>query len=177
MINGQRKNKDARFLATIAKFNGGDRVFLGSKHVSKTQWDKFDGLLKYLRKQNIKVVLFIPPAAPTIVDLMNKNRAQYAYFDELRRNLAAASARYHFGYFDFHDPRPIGGSDCEFVDGVHGGVIMYDRVLRQMALHVPELQKMADMPQLEKEIKANSGHASLLGAEETDFLDIGCKRS
>lgn len=176
MVNGDRKNSDSRFKATIAKFNTGDRVFLGSDNLSKPQWDKFEGLLGYLKGQGIKVILFIPPAAPTIVDMMNKEPEKFAYFGELRKNLADAAKRYQFGYFDFHDPRPLGSSDCEFLDGIHGGEILYNRLLRQMALHNADLGRMVDMPRLEKEIKIYGGNASRLGAGETDFLDLGCKK-
>lgn len=172
-LTGQTENKDKKFSGTIAKMKNGDKAFLGAKHVSAAQWKKFTALLDYLKSKNIHVVFFVPPVAPTVLALMQKEGAKFAYIQELSAKLEAAMKKYGFGYHDFHDAAALGGTDCEFVDGLHGGYILYDRLL--LAIAAKDAKIPANRRLLERESKARRGYASTL-EKETDFLDLGCRR-
>lgn len=172
-LTGQTENKDKEFKGTIAKMKNGDKAFLGAKHVSPAQWKKFVALLDFLKSKDVHVVFFVPPVAPTIFALMQKDSAKFAYMQELSGKLEAVMKKYGFGYFDFHDPARLGASDCEFVDGLHGGYIIYDRLLLQIAK--ADSQINVNRKLLERESAARKGYASTL-ENEIDFLNLGCKR-
>jgi hypothetical protein len=172
-LTGQTENKDKEFKGTIAKMKNGDKAFLGAKHVSSAQWKKFIALLDYLKSKDIHVVFFVPPVAPAIHALMQKEGAKFAYMRELSVKLEAAMKKYGFGYFDFHDAQNLGATDCEFVDGLHGGYILYDRLL--LAIAAGDNKVKVNRALLERESKARRGYASTL-ENEIDFLNLGCRR-
>ncbi|MEZ0262016.1 MAG: hypothetical protein ACAH80_13475 [Alphaproteobacteria bacterium] len=172
-LTGQTENKDKEFTGTIAKMKNGDKAFLGAKHVSPAQWKKFITLLDYLKSKDIHVVFFVPPVAPAVHALMQKDAAKFAYMQELSGKLEAVMQKYGFGYFDFHDAAKLGATDCEFVDGLHGGYIIYDRLLLEIA--AADSKVSVNRALLERESKARRGYASTL-KDEIDFLNLGCQR-
>src|SRR5262249_51226530 len=78
-------------------------------------------------KANIRTILLIPPVAGEVADAMQKS-GRYGILRDMHERLASLG----HPFFDFHDPRSFGSSDCEFVDGMHGGEVTALRMLSIM---------------------------------------------
>jgi hypothetical protein len=84
--------------------------------------------------------------------------------------------------FDFHDPKSIGTSQCEFVDGTHGGEVTYLRMLDAVAADPSShLEGAIDRAFVRQLIAENTGRAMLARddpdrAPEADFNSLGCHK-
>jgi len=101
-----------------------------------------------------------------------------ALLDELNRRIATLDVP----VFIFHDPTELGSSDCEFIDGFHGGRVTYLRMLDAIVRSgKTNLARYIDLDSIDRLIAENAGRATLrederAGEPETDFLDFGCRK-
>lgn len=177
ILTGDMKNYDSGFKESLRRIRSREKFFAPADGVSEEQWQKFSDFVNFLQQKKINIVMFLPPLAPTIIDTMEERQKNYAYLAEVRRRMTALAQQKKIQFSDFHDPRYIGSHDCEFIDGIHGGEILYNRLLLHMALKSPVLAESLDLPKIGWNIAHYAGQASLLGGAETDFLGIGCKKS
>jgi hypothetical protein len=144
---------------------------------SESYWQQFVALLEKLEAAGVEVVLFMPPIAAPLYDWVAA-QPEPNTVNEVRRRLASLETP----FFDFHDPRSLGTSDCEFVDGQHGGEVTYLRILSAMATaKAADLDQIVDLPLIERLIVENEGRAGLRSADpdrpaEIDFLGLGCAK-
>ena len=174
-FTGRVPNYDWKFLNTLTRIENGDRVFGHSAKISEKQWKKLEDLLADLAKRKIKVILFMPPLAPIAVDAIKAAPSSYGYVTHVRDRLPRLAAKYNMPYADFHDLRPQGSHDCEFLDGVHGGEIAYDRILLALSNEKTPLAEKLDLSRITKSIETHKGRVTD-SPEEADFLGIGCKK-
>lgn len=148
--------------------------------VSNHHWRQLTLSIDVLRQAGAQVIVFLPPFPGPIVRRMEET-GDYGIIDDLRERLAALDVP----TFDFHDPATIGSGDCEFADGMHGGEVTYLRMLRAMTLSPDSgLAEFVDLPAVETLIDRFAGHAQAYetspwmgnGAQEVDFLQLGCKK-
>ena len=173
-LTGKAEHKDVQFAATLAKLRTHNVAFARGAEISEKQWKTFTGMMAAARADGVKkIILFIPPGAGAVLKEMQGE--DFRYIDVLKRRLAEYAAKNGFGYFDFYDPATLPSPDCEFVDGVHGGIVTYDRMLLRMARGDADLGRYVDTALLEAEIARYAGRASML-AGEIDFLGIGCRK-
>ena len=170
---GARDTDDGEFRDSLAKIHAGTGAFAHGRDISAGNMQKFLSLLDFLQSKNVKVILLLPPLAPTVIDAMDEEKDAYIYVDNIRRHLKAVASARNIPLFDFHDARSIGATDCEFEDGVTPGEIADDRMLLRMALGDLGLRKSLKLPELAYAIEHNAGHVST-NADEVDFLGIGC---
>ena len=83
---------------------------------------------------------------------------------------------------DFHDPRSLQTSDCEFIDGMHGGDLLYAKMLQEIARRDPRLAPYVDEAYIAKVAHDYSDLAmipkkDITSEPETDFLKLGCRKS
>jgi hypothetical protein len=109
---------------------------------------------------------------------MNES-GKYRYISELRRRLG----EFGIPIADFHDPQSIPATDCEFVDGYHGGDVTYLKMLRTMARDWDWLRPMVDVEAASATIANFDGNIidqsngdKFNGRPEVDFLGLGCSR-
>ena len=80
---------------------------------------------------------------------------------------------------DASDPRTLGITDCEFLDGLRVGEVGCDRILHELTNRWPELLSYVNMEKLNRVLNEWPGHAwvrdeRVSDAFETDFLKMGC---
>jgi len=87
-------------------------------------------------------------------------------------------------YYDFHEPDSVGGTDCEYLNGNHGGDVTYARILEHIAEQNPtsSLGQFVDLPGLQDLIDRNEGLSFIqndpshyLGLE-ADYLNLNCAK-
>lgn len=172
---GQIESSDKKFQGTVYAKKHGDKAFLGAKHPSKAQWKKFIALLDYLQARKIQVHFFIPPLAEPILKVMKSEGDKYAYISETEAMIEREMSKRGFGFYNFHDGRKIGTTNCEYIDALHGGYITTDRILQHIAGQAKGLGQHMNTNFINKEIETYAGRASML-TDEIDFLEIGCKK-
>ncbi len=175
ILTGETRSYDIKFKDTLGKIKKGTKFFSHSDKMSETHWKKFEALIEKLHKKKIHIVLFLPPLPPSALTAMEKEGKNYAYIKEVRQRLYTLGKKFSYPVFDYHDTRTLGATDCEFVDGLHGGEIVYNRMLLNMALNDKKLRNVLNLPDIGWNIKTFSGRASTR-KDEIDFLKIGCKK-
>lgn len=174
----EKPGDDVKFQDTLNRIKQGNARFEYGDKVSKDRWNDLLRFLNICKKNNIKVIIFIPPVANKIIEKMNEMKNEYAYVTEFRTKVIS------IGGFDYHDPKIISSSDCEFVNGFHGGDVTYQRILLDLADKNEYLKNHVDVNLLKQLIDKNKNKALTIFdtdknkyfKSETDFLEIGCKK-
>lgn len=111
-------------------------------------------LLEYAKANNIQIVGFSPPYAPSIYQRMSQS-GNYNYIDILNHELSTLFAAHEFMYFNATDGTSF-GSDEAFFDGFHGGEGVYLRILIEMVEQNPvifeNLTDIAFLKNTEREV-------------------------
>ncbi|HYD17266.1 MAG TPA: hypothetical protein VEF76_02165 [Patescibacteria group bacterium] len=173
-VTGAKPPEDFQFRFNLAKVEKGEKKYAHGAQLSETQWKKLLGLLDFLQRKKIHVVMFMPPMAPRVAQAMVKTGG-YAYVDSLRQRLAALAAERRLPWFDYHDGGPTGTTDCEFVDAHHGGNVVYQRMLLDMAIRDDRLRGYLNLAQIGWNIEHFGGQSSLRD-DEVDFLGLNCTK-
>ncbi len=176
-VIGKEKSHDERFNTSLNNIENSLLRFGYGEHIHTVHLKNFINLINYIESFGTHVILFIPPMAPTVVDKMNAFSENYKFIDELRYNLSVNGLK----YFDFHDPRMLNTSNCEFIDGIHGGDVVYARILKYMAERSPMLKNYLNIDYLDN-LTSNYGELAMIpnyyitNQPEIDFLKLGCSK-
>lgn len=176
-ITGQQKPFDFKFQDTLKQVSYGIKGFAWSPEVGEAHVEALAELVCKLKSRGIAVYTFIAPVAPTVRASMKERESLYPHLFKLQEALEQRGVN----VLDFGDPATLGSSDCEFVDGFHGGDVTYARILQRMARAYPELAKVLDVPRLNADVDAWTGHAMLPDARvterpEVDFMRMECPK-
>lgn len=175
-LYGLEKPLDIKFNDTFDRIKKGRARFQYGDKVSENRWKDLELFLKICQKNNIKVFIFIPPVANKTIQKMEELKSKYTYIDKFRTKIVS------LGGFDYYNPETLSSSDCEFIDGFHGGDITYEKILLAMAEKNKYLKDYIDINNLKKSINKNQNRAltiyesdkSMYFKSEVDFLEIGC---
>lgn len=176
-ITGKEKNIDDRFELSINNIShNGPRFEYGSQ-VNPIHFNHFVEMLKLLEQKRVKVFLFIAPLAPKIANKMDEYKNEYAFIAALREELNKAG----IVFADFHHPNLLAATDCEFIDGIHGGDLVYAKILKYLAKQNETLGSYLDHTYLDGVINHYHDIAMIPEGEndlvEIDFLHLGCDKS
>lgn len=176
-INGHEKCIDEKFHLCLENLRTGGLRFQYGDKVHDLHFTHLVNMINEIKKQGTELIIFIPPNAPTIVSSMKSYESQFKYITDLTEKLTKMGLKVH----NFHDPENLKSSDCEFLDGIHGGEITYVKILRQLALAEPALLSHVNLEYLAwVESKGNNlAMIPMKGTSdiEVDFLKIGCDKS
>jgi hypothetical protein len=168
------------FKDILNRITDGRNSFEYADRVSPQRFSYLVNAVEALQRAGVKVILFLPPVAGPVAEAMATS-GRYGVLDDLRRRAATLGVP----FFDFHDPRQFGSSDCEFIDGAHGGEVTYLRMLRIMAnSSAAGLASYVNMPDISARIQRFEGRVYAFdkpgnvtaGDRETDFLGLGCMK-
>lgn len=105
----------------------GREMYVRGNTVSAEALAQLERILAWCEQQNITVVTFLPPFAPTLYEAIQAG-GQHGYIAQLPGLLTPLLARYGDVLFDFSDGRAF-GSDEDFFDGWHGSERIYLRLM------------------------------------------------
>lgn len=167
---------DAHFIDTLQRIEQGNGRFEYATTFDTTRVQDFLRILALLKTNDIDVVLFVPPVAPSIYAAMHTKGDKYRYIDKLFLEFDRLGLK----VFNYHNPAVLNNDDCEFLDGFHGGDTFYARILHDMASNEPILAHYVKDDILQEIITKSSGKAfaktSIAPYPEQDFLQLGCKK-
>ena len=180
-ITGQKKPFDYQFQDTMTQVVFGSKAFYhapkGERAPAQAHLDALAEIYCRLQSRGIRTFVFIAPLSERVYQAMRAREAAYPHLF----NLAFALQARGINVLDLSNPKTLGSSDCEFVDGFHGGEVTYLRVLRSLADQWSALLNYVNFDEISKAIAAYKGHALVYDAKltqllETDFMDFGCPK-
>tara|TARA_B100000787_G_scaffold134677_1_gene103509 strand:+ start:2941 stop:4101 length:1161 start_codon:yes stop_codon:yes gene_type:complete len=174
-ITGEFPTKDINFIATTKEVNMGTRYNF-SKGINSKHYNNFLVLVEKLRLSGIKVVIFLPPFAPEINTVLN-NSKKIKFIEELKNEFI----KNNLPFYDFTDSEKINSSSCEFIDGIHPGIVTNARILLKISKNDAKVQKHLNYEYIKNIVDNNQGLSYLPNNEisslpEVDYLNIGCKK-
>lgn len=119
--------REVKFANTIERIHGGTDQFLHGARADVGRLALLDSMVDRLQARGIRVLMFMPPIAPTIHAHLVERAADFQYIEQVRGHT------WHAPMLDFFDPATLGAEDCEFIDGYHGGDIVYARIAQRLA--------------------------------------------
>ena len=181
-ITGQKRPFDYRFEDTLKQVRYGIKAFAPSPPlkdsrdvggISTAHLDAFAEIYCRLKARGIATYVFIAPLSITALDALRAREEDYPHLFRLRDALLARGIE----VMDFTDPRTFAATDCEFVDGFHGGEVVYARILRDMADRWSSLLAYVDMDKINAVIRDWRGHALVPDPRLTDRPEVDFMRS
>jgi hypothetical protein len=174
IIFAKDNSKDIKFSDTISRIEKGNRRFEYGSKISKKSINEFKNILDICKKNNIKLILFIPPVSQTTYKKLNEYKKNYRYIDEFRHKIT------EFGGYDYHNPSLFDSNDCEFIDGFHGGDVTYQRILLDLSKKDDIIKNIINIKELQKNINEFKGRSTTIDntsiSKEVDFLELECKK-
>ena len=125
-----------RITSGVSRFEYGDTV-------NSNALDRLDEVLTFCDEKGISVIGFFPPYAPSIGAIMQQS-GNYSYIDQLPQQVGAVFSRHESGVALYDFTYMEGVSDEQFVDGFHGGDLVYAEMLRRMAADGGPLAELTD---------------------------------
>jgi len=148
---------EPRWQGTFARIDGGTDQFIKGCTVSEPALDALAGFVNRMEAAGSRVVLMLAPLPGAVIERMAAV-GQYGYIDTLRNMLAARYPQRFGDFFDMREQAP----DSEFLDGMHGGEVVYMRAILAMARRPGSgLRDLVDESGLAKQIQEWSGHAEV----------------
>lgn len=171
---GKERSLDEQFHTNIAMLTANDPHYEKGSSVNDIHFQNFLDMVNFIKENKVKVIFFIPPLAPTMVDKLE----HFTLIEDLRDKLREAQ----IPFYDFHDPRSLHAGDCEFIDGTHGGELLYVRILDHIAEQEPQLKQYLNTSYVNR-VKNHLKNIAIVPKREmaeqpeVDFLHLGCDKS
>lgn len=123
---------DYQFVNTINRINNGISRFEFGGEIDYETVEMLSEFLSYCEENNIYVIGFSAPLAPSIYDLM-VNTGNYAYLDGIAPACEKIFSDHGYPFYNYLDGEVLGYDDESYVDGFHGGDIVYAEIMQRIA--------------------------------------------
>jgi len=172
-VTGHTDSNDENFSATLEKIRLSKEQFVfGSADPNRLK--TFAHMVEQLKSAGVTPIIVIPPVAPEVYEALERQSSDYP----VRQQIRAFLRQNQIAFLDMEDPATIPASHCEFIDGFHGGDVVYTRMLPLIAQHIPSLVREDRI----QTTLANAGGKAMIpdarvtDEPEVDFLRLGCKK-
>ncbi len=174
LLTGRRVSIDQGFSFSLGAIQTGEHRFRWGEALNEGRYAQFFEGLDMLDHLGIDYTVILPPFATTVARAMqDSGRFQHwpALVDQLQKDGVPI--------FDYSLPTRIGEDDCEYIDGFHGGDVVYARLLADVVRRDPRLSRFVDIPTITRisdEYAGSAAWSRRTPEREIDFLDLGCER-
>ncbi|WP_396586884.1 hypothetical protein [Bermanella sp. R86510] len=177
-VAGQRKSADVNFNGTLQRIEQNRSRFDYASELDFASYRILLNTIQLYKTHNVATVVFLPPVAPVIADLLESMTDEYKYISELKKEAKRN------GWYDYLTPNTISRNECEFIDGFHMGDVLAQRLLIDLAHDRPLVGSHLNHEIIRHNIEKFSGHIlSLMPSDqlvdelvEIDFLGLGCNK-
>lgn len=178
LVTGRRKPDQPGFDEVLQRIAHGKDRFEWGDAVSAEDLARFRSAVARLQNAGATVVMFMPPLAQPVYDAVRSRPHHYRFVAQLPTSFLGAGLSVH----DYTDPARVNAEDCEFLDGFHGGEVVYARLVANLVQEQPALAALVRADQLETTMRtwggfAMAGDSGFSSRPEVDFLGIGCRKS
>ena len=171
---------DQRFATTLRYVDEGAGFFRHAAEPDPSVLTDFRLVLRRLTERDVNVILVLLPLAPPVRARMEARGSAFAYIERARAGVRALG----YELYDFHDPQSLTADACEYFDGVHGGDVMSQRLLLEIARRRPDspLSPYLDQARMRNAVAEFAGHTLTMfepvyRRPEIDFLRLGCAKA
>jgi hypothetical protein len=172
-----REKADVHFETTLRRIKTQDDRWIGANDPNRYAIERWQAARQKLEDVGVRVVEILPPFSSVVVDRM-RSSGLYGYAWKLAGEFGGR-------VLDYTDPRRLPDfTDCEFLDGFHGGEVVYAKMLLDVAEQREDLRSVLDIGKLRHWVTAHRGLAAPTtirlygdGVKESDFLHLGCSKS
>lgn len=130
---------DYKFTDTLNRIETGRSRFEWGNHIDPETLIQLEILLAYCKDNEIQVVGFLAPFAPTVYKAMEDSN-NYEYLKEITPSCRELFFRYGFSFFDYMNPIQLKVTDDYFLDGFHGSDVVYGYIIEDFIEKNPYLQ-------------------------------------
>lgn len=178
-VYGHEPSDDWQYQSTLFYVKNRKEYFEVPAEMHHENFESYMEVVNVFRSHGVKVILFMPPIAPTV----HKNLMQDEAYPNYYRAMESEFNKNNINYVNYFDPISVTSDDCEYIDGLHPGDTVYAKILLNLA-SMPEysyLNAYIDIPLLEK-VVATYQHLAFIptaldnNETETDFLGMECQK-
>lgn len=152
IYRGAEYQDNYRFVDTYSRIDENRSRFEWGDHIDNKTVRLLENLLKFCKDNDIKVIGFAPPFAPSVYDKMMES-GQYGYIHEISPVCEEVFAKYDFEYYSYMDGMILGMDDTYFLDGFHGSEVVYGCVIQDMIAEGSGISKYVNEEKLNKLIE------------------------
>lgn len=138
ILRDPRVGPDFEFRDTFSRIDQTRNRFESGSVVSERAIEETTRMLQACREHGFTPIAFLPPFAPSVRAKLQSS-AKHAYLRDVPGLVRQAVEAAGVPFFDFTECGGDGCTDAEFIDGTHGGDVIYGRILAAMAERVPWL--------------------------------------
>ncbi len=128
--------EDYDFADTRKRIKEGINRFEYADTISEETVQGIIDLMKECKIRNNKLVIFFPPFAPTVNQLL-KISNKYKYMSVAAERTRDICSKNGISFYDFTN---FESSDAEYIDGFHGGQQVYYKMAVQMGVNIADLK-------------------------------------
>jgi hypothetical protein len=171
LVFGVSKSHDKKFQNTIKRIKKKDNRFQQANNISKERLKVLNEIIEFVKLNNTKLVIFVPPVAKTINKILDNEN--YKHIEKLIKE---------YQKFNYHDYSILNSSECEFTDGFHGGDVLYNRIIFDIYEKDDSLKKFVNLNNVQFSIENFHGktltkyNLEKYHLNEVDFLKMGCNK-
>jgi hypothetical protein len=126
--------EDYNFFDTYSRIKNGNRRFEYGSNVDIKQIEILEELLIHLKTNEINLISFFPPFAPSVYDMMNNKNYDYSYIKKSSSILNRLFDNYGFVFKDFS--RIVSYDNSFYLDGFHCNRNVYFHMLKELGVSV-----------------------------------------
>ena len=152
LINKDKSANDYEFEDTYSRIKDGNKRFEYGNIISQQALVELDKMLKYCKLNDIKIVGFIPPFANSVYNKLMESE-KYIYLNRLSKYLIPLFNKYNYEFYYYPSGESCNSTDKDFIDGFHGGEVVYSRILIDMLKNNSILNEVASKSHLESDIQ------------------------
>jgi hypothetical protein len=179
-VTGEKISRDELFAGTLNRISNGNQRFEKSSVADADITNRACIAMNTLSKSSENLIVITPPFASTIWRKLNDGG--YEYIQDVYNKLEACAG---VTINNYSNPTVLeGATDCEFIDGFHGGDTIAARMLKKLNHdYTAELNTYINQVFLDQFINTYAGHAAgitttkFTSKSEIDFLKLGCKKT
>ncbi len=121
-----------RLANTLDRIENANDRFEHGEHADPDAILYLEEFLQYCKENDIYVICFAPPYAPTVNGAIKEKEDAYGYHYETLEVLPGIFDDYGFEFFDYTDVSFLGCTDDYFLDGFHGSDVVNLRMFINM---------------------------------------------
>lgn len=119
---------------TFSRIDGGYGGFEWAEHIDDETFEYLEVFLKYCKDNDIEVIGFAPPFAPSVYNKMIES-GNYGYLTEIDPLCEQLFAKYSYEYYSYVCGDVLGTDDSYYIDGFHGSEVVYANIIKDMLNH------------------------------------------
>lgn len=143
IYRNREDGEDYGFHNSYASIENGEAVFAWADHIYPETAGKLEQLIRYCKDNDICLIAFSTPYPPGIYETM-ADSGHYEYLSEIGPCCEELFSRYGYEYYDYTDGAVLNLSDDYYLDGFHGGAVVYASMMLDMCERGSKLDRYLD---------------------------------